>query len=118
GATPPAGPQFHLRVDRSRTDSDSTASRLRTILSGYEHWILDQRLARHHVPTGVLAPLAIKTDDIATQDQRLGRFLGQLLPLLLMITGMLGAFFPALNATTTERELGTLETLLVSPVTR
>jgi sodium transport system permease protein len=31
---------------------------------------------------------------------------------------MLGALFPALNATTTERELGTLETLLVSPAGR
>src|SRR5204862_7481889 len=33
-------------------------------------------------------------------------------------TGMLGALFPALNATTTERELGTLETLLVTPAGR
>ena len=39
-------------------------------------------------------------------------------PVLLLMTGMLGALFPALNATTTERELGTLETLLVTPAGR
>ena len=33
-------------------------------------------------------------------------------------TGMLGPLFPALNATTTERERGTLETLLASPAGR
>src|SRR5439155_1436316 len=44
--------------------------------------------------------------------------MGMLLPLLLLITGMLGALFPAFSATTTERELGTLETLLVSPAHR
>ena len=37
--------------------------------------------------------------------------LALMLPLLLLMTGMLGALFPALHATTMERELGTLETL-------
>lgn len=111
-------PEFLLRVDRSRADGDSSEQRLRSILSSYERWILEQRLAAASIPTDILSPLKRTTTDIATQDQRLGRFLGQLLPLLLLITGMLGAFFPALNATTTERELGTLETLLVSPVSR
>jgi sodium transport system permease protein len=48
----------------------------------------------------------------------MGNRLSQLLPLLVLITGMLGALFPALAATTSERELGTLETLLVTPAGR
>jgi sodium transport system permease protein len=44
--------------------------------------------------------------------------LAMALPVLLLLTGMLGAMFPAVNATTTERELGTLETLLVTPAGR
>lgn len=117
-ATRPAGPVFKIRLDRSRSQSDAVASRLKSILAGYEHWVLQQRLEARGVPVDVLSPIRTTTVDIATQEQRLGRFLGQLLPMLLMITGMLGAFFPALNATTTERELGTLETLLVTPVNR
>jgi sodium transport system permease protein len=117
-STRPAGPAFLIRLDRSRSDSDGVAGRLRGILGDYEHWVLQQRLAARGVSDDVLAPVKTTTVDIASQEQRLGRFLGQLLPMLLMITGMLGAFFPALNATTTERELGTLETLLVTPVSR
>jgi sodium transport system permease protein len=66
----------------------------------------------------VLEPLKTTMLDIASGDKVFGRLLSQMLPLLLMMTGMLGALFPALNATTTERELGTLETLLVTPAGR
>jgi len=117
-APPPAPPEFLLRVDRSRSEADPSEQRLRNILQSYERWILEQRLQSKGLTPDLLSPLKRTTTDIATQDQRLGRFLGQLLPLLLLVTGMLGAFFPALNATTTERELGTLETLLVTPVSR
>jgi sodium transport system permease protein len=117
-STRPAGPTFTIRFDRSRGNSDATESRLRQIISGYERWVVEQRLMQRQEPLELLAPLSRSSVDLATQDQRLGRFLSQLLPLLLLVTGMLGAFFPALNATTTERELGTLETLLVTPVSR
>lgn len=110
--------EFVLRVNRSRGDSDAAEGRLRGILAEYQRWVIGQRLAERDVPAAVLSPLPSATVDVATKDQRLGRFLAQLLPLLLLVTGMLGAFFPALSATTTERELGTLETLLVSPVHR
>lgn len=109
---------FEVRLDRSRGKSDAGEARLRAVLNGYEKWVLEKRLAERGVGAELLSPLPRNTVDIATRDQRLGRFLAQLLPVLLLVTGMLGAFFPALNATTTERELGTLETLLVSPVSR
>src|SRR6185295_10036304 len=56
--------------------------------------------------------------DIASADQRFGKLMAMSLPVLLLMTGMLGALFLALNATTTERELGRLETLLVTPAGR
>lgn len=117
-ATQSSAPEFEVRLDRSRTEADSTDARLRQVFATYERWIIEQRLAGKGVAPDILTGLKRNTTDIATQDQRLGRFLAQLLPLLLLVTGMLGAFFPALNATTTERELGTLETLLVTPVNR
>lgn len=115
---PATQPSFTLEVNKSRGESDSTEERVQSILAGYQKWLTDQRLSALRVPKDVVAPLEKKVVDIATQDQRLGRLLAQLLPVLLLVTGMLGAFFPALNATTTERELGTLETLLVTPVNR
>jgi membrane protease YdiL (CAAX protease family) len=66
----------------------------------------------------VLEPVTSTTSDIANPAQLFGHLLAQALPVLLMMTGMLGALFPALNATTTERELGTLEALLLTPARR
>lgn len=114
----PDPPTFVIRVDRSRTEADAVEDRLRQVFSEYERWVIERRLTARGVGTEVLAGVTRSTTDIASRDQVLGRFLAQLLPLLLLITGMLGALFPALNATTTERELGTLETLLVTPVRR
>src|ERR1043165_3396480 len=107
-----------VRVDRSRTVTAATERKIERLFSAYEKWVIEQRLAARGVASSVLTPLKYQTQDIATGDQRLGKILSFTLPVLLLVTGMLGAFFPALNATTTERELGTLETLLVTPAGR
>ncbi len=110
--------EIKIQLDRSRTEANFTEKKLNKILDDYEKWIIEQRLAAHHVGAEVLKPLQHSIEDIASGSQRFGKFLAMMLPVLLLITGMLGALFPALNATTTERELGTMETLLVSPAGR
>jgi sodium transport system permease protein len=110
--------EFTIRLDRSRSGADFTQRKIDKVLDDYERWLMEQRLSRYHAPASVLEPLKRHTVDIAPREQVFGRMLAQTLPLLLLITGMLGALFPALNATTTERELGTLETLLVTPAGR
>jgi sodium transport system permease protein len=109
---------FTVRLDRSRSGSNFTEKKVDKIIDQYERWVMERRLDRYHAPPDVLTP--IKTDfvNVAAGEKVFGRVLSQMLPLLLLITGMLGALFPALNATTTERELGTLETLLVTPAGR
>ena len=111
-------PEFVVKTDRSRTSSLFVEPKINRVLSDYEDWILHQRLRERGQPLSLLQPLKKTTVDVATADQRLGKLLGLSLPVLLLVTGMLGALFPALNATTTERELGTLETLLVTPAGR
>jgi sodium transport system permease protein len=106
------------QLDRSRTSTLFVETRLTKILSAYERWLIEQRLRGRGESTDLLKPLTKTTEDIATAYQRFGKLMGMSLPVLLLMTGMLGALFPALNATTTERELGTLETLLVTPAGR
>jgi sodium transport system permease protein len=107
-----------VRLDHSRTEADFVGRRLDKVLDEYQEWIVGRRLARYNVPSATTRPIERKVIDVATQEQRMGKTLSQLMPLLILVTGMLGALFPALSATTTERELGTLETLLVSPARR
>src|SRR4051812_39933866 len=111
-------PQITVRLDRSRTQAAFAQRKIDAVLDKYERWIIEQRLEKRGVPASVLAPVKHSVVDVARSDQVFGKVLSQMLPLLLLMTGMLGALFPALNATTTERELGTLETLLVTPAGR
>lgn len=109
---------FDVKVDRSRRSTPFVEGKVEKVLRQYEKWVVEQRLQSRGVPTAVLEGFKTQTTDIATGEQRFGNLMAGILPLFLLITGMLGAFFPALNVTTTEREHGTLETLLVSPAGR
>jgi sodium transport system permease protein len=113
-----AAPPITVRLDRSRTQAAFAQRKIDAVLDKYEQWVIEQRLEKRGIPASVLAPVKHTTVDVARGDQVFGKVLSQMLPLLLLMTGMLGALFPALNATTTERELGTLETLLVTPAGR
>jgi sodium transport system permease protein len=112
-ALPPG--TVRLELDRSRSNAGFTEDKLERALDRYEQWIIRQRLGARGIPSSVLAPLETKTEDVATAGRRLGSRLAMVLPMMLLLTGMLGAFFPAIGTTTAERELGTLETLLVTP---
>jgi len=110
--------EVKVRLDRSRTTADFVERKIRRIIDNYQRWLTEQRLAERKIPLSVLAPVEMTTDDVADPSQRFGHLLAQALPVLLLMTGMLGALFPALNATTTERELGTMESLLLTPARR
>src|ERR1700690_3915461 len=110
--------ELDVQIDTSRTTTASVQRKVDKILTAYQQWIVQQRLAARGLPVELAAAPRHTVTDIATSGQMFGVFLGSALPLLLLMTGMLGALYPALSATTTERELGTLETLLVTPATR
>jgi sodium transport system permease protein len=110
--------ELKVRLDRSRTATMFGERKLDKMLDDYKKFVVEQRLALRGVPPTVLEPPKTSKIDVSSGAQRFGKMLAQMLPLLLLMTGMLGALFPALNATTTERELGTLETLLVTPAGR
>jgi ABC-type Na+ efflux pump permease subunit/membrane protease YdiL (CAAX protease family) len=107
--------QISVHVDRSRSSTPFTEKKLTAVLDQYDRWIISQRLAAHDLSENLAQPPKREVTNIATDTQTLGTLLARMLPLLLLLTGTL---YPALNATTTEREIGTLETLLVTPATR
>jgi ABC-type Na+ efflux pump permease subunit/membrane protease YdiL (CAAX protease family) len=109
---------LNVAIDRSRLSTPSVEAKINKVLNSYQEWIIQQRLAAHGLPTDLATVPRRVTTDMATSEQTFGALMAQILPLLLLLTGMLGSLYPALSATTNERELGTLETLLVTPATR
>ena len=70
------------------------------------------------LPAGCAPAYAVTATSLASKAKVGGYVLSKVLPLIVVIMTMLGAFYPAIDITAGERERGTLETLLSSPVRR
>ena len=71
-----------------------------------------------NMPTNATTPFSIKQQDVAQEQQRHAAIWSKILPFVLFIWALTGAFYPAIDLCAGEKERGTLETLLVSPAKR
>lgn len=67
---------------------------------------------------GLLQPIVLEKHDTAGERENWGEKIGGMLPYLLFILCFQGAMFPATDIGAGEKERGTLETLLISPIER
>ncbi|MCR5201742.1 MAG: ABC transporter permease subunit [Lachnospiraceae bacterium] len=65
----------------------------------------------------ILNPIAKETHDLSSSEKSIGNVLGNIIPFMLMISILMGCTYPAIDATSGEKERGTLETLLTFPIT-
>jgi sodium transport system permease protein len=77
-----------------------------------------ERLQERHVPQQVLTPFEIVRQNVASPAQVGGSVLGGIIPYLIIVLCMTGAMYPAIDLTAGEKERGTMETILCSPVSR
>lgn len=63
-------------------------------------------------------PIKLKTINTADQRENFGEKVGGIIPYLLIILCLTGAMYPAIDLGAGEKERGTLETLLLTPVSR
>lgn len=67
---------------------------------------------------GFLEPVTLVRSGYATKREKLGEQIGGFLPYLFVVFCFLGAFYPAIDIGAGEKERGTLETLLLTPISR
>ena len=77
-----------------------------------------QRLEARQVSVAVLEPFKVEQKNVAPPEKVAGATLGGIIPYLVIIMCFTGAMYPAMDLTAGEKERGTLETLLRSPVSR
>jgi len=80
--------------------------------------IVAQRLAEHQLPEKLLTPFAIQRTNVASPQKVSGNLIGMILPYIVIIMCLTGAIYPSIDLTAGEKERGTMETLLCSPVAR
>ncbi|MCC2616837.1 ABC transporter permease [Aestuariibacter halophilus] len=68
--------------------------------------------------TALLEPVVLEKVNVADQRENWGERIGGLVPYIIFILCLQGAMFPATDLGAGEKERGTLETLLISPIER
>ncbi|HXC58692.1 MAG TPA: ABC transporter permease [Steroidobacteraceae bacterium] len=111
----PAG--LRLYADSSRTGDERYAARMETILARYAQQLAAQRLALRGIDTQLLSPVVVHRVDVSTPAARSLLVLG-MMSFFIVLSMLTGGMYLAIDTTVGERERGTLEPLLATPVPR
>lgn len=68
--------------------------------------------------TSELTPIVSAYKNVASNEEMLGKLAGGILPYIFIAFGFIGCMYPAIDLFTGEKERGTIETLLTTPVAR
>ena len=79
---------------------------------------VENRLTDRGLPADVVKPFEVKRQNVAPPEKVGGNLIGGLIPYIIIILCFTGAMYPAIDLTAGEKERGTMETLLCSPVHR
>lgn len=111
-------PQPEIYFDTARDRSSIAHSRLSQILRTWRDEVVQATLKKTKVPAEVTAPFEVANSDVAEASTRRAAQWSKLLPFVVVIWALTGAFYPAVDLCAGEKERGTLETLLSSPAGR
>jgi sodium transport system permease protein len=92
--------------------------KLEGIIAGYSRALVVQKLASVGLPESTLEPITARAVNAETATETAGGFFAFLIPFLLLNAIIGSAATVAIDATAGEKERGSLETLLVAPVSR
>ena len=92
--------------------------RAETYLSSAEDIAKKERLAEMQLEEFRLRPLEIEYKNIASGKEMIGKLAGGILPYIFIAFGFIGCMYPVIDLFTGEKERGTIETLLTTPVAR
>jgi sodium transport system permease protein len=77
-----------------------------------------ERLAARQLPASLVEPFRVEERNVAPPEKVSGTVLGGLIPYFVIVLCLTGAMYPAMDLTAGEKERGTMETILCSPVSR
>ena len=111
-------PEPELQKNSTREKSRVAYVQVGTLIDVWKSQIVRANLMAGRVPVNVARPFQVKTLDVAEQRQQQAAMWAKILPFVLFIWALTGAFYPAVDLCAGEKERGTLETLLSSPALR
>jgi sodium transport system permease protein len=98
--------------------SGIAASELDRFFRDYREKAVQATLSARGLPPALARPYDIARQNVAPPEKVGGAVFGGIIPYVIVLLCFTGAMYPAMDLTAGEKERGTLETLLASPVPR
>jgi sodium transport system permease protein len=109
-----------ITIDYYEGDVNSSlaADKLEKYFDDLRDETVKQRMMARQISVAVLEPFKVEQKNVAPPEKVAGATLGGFIPYLVIIMCFTGAMYPAMDLTAGEKERGTLETILSSPISR
>jgi len=98
--------------------SSISAEMVEKKLKEYRDKVIKARLDASHVSSSVLVPFRIQQQNIAPPEKVGGAAFGGIIGYMVILLCLTGGMYPAMDLTAGEKERGTMETILSSPIPR
>ncbi|GAV22289.1 ABC transporter permease [Carboxydothermus pertinax] len=107
-----------IQSDDSNLKSATARGIIENFIKEYANAIVRERLKAKGIDPSILEPIAIKVENIASENKMAGSFLSFIVPMLLALWTATGGMGAAIDLAAGEKERGTLEPLLTTSPTR
>jgi sodium transport system permease protein len=98
--------------------SSLATGRVQECLGAYRDKIIKQSLAAKNLPESALKPFNIQEHNVAPPEKVGGAAFGGVIGYMVILLCLTGSMYPAMDLTAGEKERGTMETILSSPISR
>jgi len=98
--------------------SEFATEKIEAYLKDYRDLLVKDRLRAKDLPVSVLKPFEVKKENVAPPEKVSGAAVGGIIGYMVILLCMTGAMYPAMDLTAGEKERGTMETILSSPISR
>ena len=111
-------PPVYLFVNSASDKSNMALERVNAILNNWQQAISRNILEEKAITAAMMKPFHVAQADVAQKTEKHAAAWSKILPFIIMIWSLTGAFYPAVDLCAGEKERGTFETLLSSPAHR
>ncbi len=111
-------PSPHFSYDKTNEKSVIANSRVGSVIRRWREEIVRTNFQARHIPMSATQPFQLEITNVAPPHRERAAMWSRILPFVVFIWALTGAFYPAIDLCAGEKERGTLETLLSSPAGR
>jgi sodium transport system permease protein len=111
-------PTVNVYYYEGELKSSFGANHLQKAIEEYRDSVVKVRLAAKNLPASVLTPFEVKQENVAPPEKVGGASIGGFIGYAVILLCLTGAMYPAIDLTAGEKERGTIETVLSSPISR